>query len=217
MKKLLLCLLFTLHCFAHDIKAVAFDFGGVVATVDVPMMARFLCKTLHLDKNQLKIALNNMNDFLAKGGSEMEYWQSIAASKNIVLSDNWSDDFEKAIDESVQPIPETVALIAKIKEKGYQTALLSNMTQIQSIILAKKCLFDYFDPCIFSFKINVEKPHKEAYLYLLNELNKEAHEVIFIDDRIENVEAAQELGIHGIHFTTPQQVIEQLKSLGVNL
>jgi len=71
-------------------------------------------------------------------------------------------------------------------------------------------LEDVFKPenIFVSYKVGMLKPNEDFYLYALNKLKKEPREVIFIDDKIENVETARTLGMNAVQFKT----IEQLKA-----
>ncbi|MEC8342422.1 MAG: HAD-IA family hydrolase [SAR324 cluster bacterium] len=53
------------------------------------------------------------------------------------------------------------------------------------------------------------------YLHLLNSFNLQAEETVFIDDRQDNIEAAEKLGINGIRFTSPGQLKEELRNLEI--
>lgn len=72
---------------------------------------------------------------------------------------------------------------------------------------------EIFDDMIISAEVGLAKPDRRIYQLALDRLGVEAEQTIFIDDFIENIEGARELGIHGIHFQDPQIVIEELKDL----
>ena len=57
------------------------------------------------------------------------------------------------------------------------------------------------------------KPMPEIYLLALNQAGVRADEAVFVDDFIENVEGAQEVGMSAIHFKDSQGTIRQLKKL----
>jgi len=68
-----------------------------------------------------------------------------------------------------------------------------------------------FDVLIFSCKEGFRKPGKEIYEIALRRLNTQPEETIFIDDRIENIRAAESLGIHTILFENIKQFKKNLK------
>ena len=61
------------------------------------------------------------------------------------------------------------------------------------------------------------KPFDEIYHLTLNRFNIKAEHAIFIDDSLRNIEAANNLGINGIHFKSPEQLTQQLKTYNIHL
>jgi len=57
------------------------------------------------------------------------------------------------------------------------------------------------------------KPYPEIYHLTLDRIGCESHEAVFIDDKQENVDAAEKLGISGIVFHDREQAIEELESI----
>ena len=68
---------------------------------------------------------------------------------------------------------------------------------------------------ILSYKEHLIKPEPEIYRTLLDKFNLVADECVFLDDRRENIEAAETQGIHTVLFTTYQDALEKLKTYGV--
>ncbi|KAK1314373.1 hypothetical protein QJS10_CPA06g01390 [Acorus calamus] len=60
------------------------------------------------------------------------------------------------------------------------------------------------------------KPEADSYKEVLHHLGVEPSSCVFIDDRIANVEAAQNAGMVGIHFKNAVSLGERLSSLGIN-
>jgi HAD superfamily hydrolase (TIGR01509 family) len=57
------------------------------------------------------------------------------------------------------------------------------------------------------------KPGKEIFHLLLNRYHLKPEQSIFIDDNINNIKAAEEIGLHAIHFKDASQLEESLSSL----
>ena len=134
--------------------------------------------------------------------------------KKIILPSDWFDQFGAVIKGSITEIPETVVIIKELQSQGYQTAMLSDVTEYQAKIIRKMGYYDLFNPVLLSYEIGVEKPNPEAFKILLRRLNLSASFVIFIDDKIENVEAARKLGIDAIQFINPNQLQKELEGRG---
>ena len=70
---------------------------------------------------------------------------------------------------------------------------------------------------IASALIRYNKPHPQAYLYIINLHGFDPSECVFIDDQLENVVAARKLGMIGLHVKDKnyKEIRRQLEALGV--
>ena len=99
--------------------------------------------------------------------------------------------------EQIEP---TAQLIKELKERGYKIYVLSNMSKEYIEFLRKFPVFEYFDEQVVSCEIGLGKPDCKIYEYLLSHCDLDPAETIFIDDRKDNVDVAEELGITPFHF-----------------
>lgn len=76
-------------------------------------------------------------------------------------------------------------------------------------------IFALFEGIIVSGMVNFKKPDARIFTHLLTTYNLTADNSIFIDDRIENVIAARQLGISGILWDNHHAVEKELKAFGV--
>ena len=109
------------------------------------------------------------------------------------------DYLQQAIDKQ-EVIAPTEELIHDLKAAGYRLYVLSNMSKEFIAFLRKVPVYRYFDGEVVSCEEGVCKPEKEIYELLLSRYDLDPQETIFIDDRKENVEAAEQVGITGFHF-----------------
>lgn len=116
---------------------------------------------------------------------------------------------------SLTPKEETIDLILKLKEKGHELYILSNMHHDSMDYLDETHdFFELFEGKVASCRVNLIKPEAAIYQHLLSEYKLEPKETVFIDDMKENVEAAAREGIHPIQFKSAVQCEEELKALG---
>lgn len=97
----------------------------------------------------------------------------------------------------------TVPMIQDLKDKGYKVYYLSNWSAWTYDLLQEAGKFDFLelmDGGVFSYDVGYMKPDEEIYKILLNKYKINPEEAVFFDDREENIEAANKLGIHGVHF-----------------
>ncbi len=107
--------------------------------------------------------------------------------------------------------------IKSLKAAGYGVYYLSNFSRKASVECAEALDFlEYCDGGILSFKELVVKPDPEIYNRFLSRYGLKAEECVFIDDTTRNIVAAQALGWNGIVFGSREQVVEDLKKLGVS-
>ena len=75
--------------------------------------------------------------------------------------------------------------------------------------------WDKFKGIVVSADIKLIKPDPKIYNYTLNKFNLIPKETVFIDDMLENITAAKNIGIYGIHFTDLAVCKNELQKLGV--
>ena len=204
-------------CVATLIKAVIFDFGGVIATVDRCPIIQFLMNTFAMTEEELQPIYRKMKIFVANGGSDTSFFQDYATSIGKPLPANWVEQFAKSKQKSFAEIPGSLDLVKGLQRMGYQTAMLSNIPPYHASIIRQLGYYDYFHPVVLSYEIGFEKPHLQAFLILLGILKLPPDTCLFIDDHIENVEAARKVGMSSILFTTPHQLFIDLNKIGIEL
>lgn len=100
----------------------------------------------------------------------------------------------------------TVALIEDLTAAGLPLALLSNAPDELAEAIGALPIAAHFGQLIFSCQLKLAKPDPRCYSTALARLGASAGDVIFIDDRAENVTAAAALGLLSVHFTSPEAV-----------
>jgi putative hydrolase of the HAD superfamily len=94
------------------------------------------------------------------------------------------------------------------------TAILSNMARdtwelARPSFAAVGCL-------TLSFEVGAVKPEPEIYLHCLSRLGVDPAEALFVDDRRENVEAAQALGMDALVFAGEDELAAELERRGLD-
>ncbi len=110
------------------------------------------------------------------------------------------DNYMQLAINKQEVIAPTEELIHDLKAAGYRLYVLSNMSKEFIAFLREVPVYRYFDGEVVSCEEGVCKPEKEIYELLLSRYDLDPKETIFIDDRKENIEAAEQVGITGFHF-----------------
>jgi epoxide hydrolase-like predicted phosphatase len=87
---------------------------------------------------------------------------------------------------------------------SYKTGLLSNaFSTLRSYITQVWQFADAFDDMVISAEVGMVKPEARIFHLALARLKVEPEAAVFVDDFLENVEAARALGMQGVHFQDP--------------
>lgn len=113
------------------------------------------------------------------------------------------------------PIDDSVTILHDLKKAGHPLYGLTNWSH-ETFPFAREryAFFDWFDGIVVSGEEGMIKPDPKLYETLLERYDIDPKRAIFIDDNKHNVEAAEALGIHGIHFHSPAQLRSELIALG---
>jgi beta-phosphoglucomutase-like phosphatase (HAD superfamily) len=108
-----------------------------------------------------------------------------------------------------------VALLEDMAAGGHRLAMLSNAPAEVATAVMTLPVAALFEHCLFSCFLGLVKPDPAIYRAVLERLGASPADVIFLDDRPDNVSGALELGIRGVVFTDPGTARAELASLGV--
>ncbi len=195
-------------------RAVIFDFGGVIfKTRDYTPRHRW-DERLNQPHGTVEQVVHGSPSWLAAQRGEMpvvDYWADVALQLCIapataageLARDFYSGD---VMDAAI------VDVIRALRANGHTVALLSNdcapllRPRIEALGIS-----DLFDPLVISSEIGVMKPDEAAYTAVLARMGRAADETVFVDDRQENVLAANVLGIHGVHYHDGMDLVATLQ------
>jgi len=205
----------------NKIDTIIFDLGSVLIAWDPypvlleafnkdPLKTRwFLDNICHMDWNTTLDAGKNFEQAKRERMAEYpEYAEYIAVYMN-----RWE---EMLLGE----IEGTLEIFKALKESNrYKLFAITNWSAEKFPVARRKYPFlSWFKDIVVSGEIGIVKPDKKIYKYAIDRFKiKQTETVVFIDDRLENIEAATALGIKGIHYKNPQQLHSALENLGINL
>ncbi|MFW9897404.1 MAG: HAD-IA family hydrolase, partial [Candidatus Thorarchaeota archaeon] len=112
--------------------------------------------------------------------------------------------------------PDIVKLIKKIKgNSDLKLLCLSNINSSHWKFLLNQNweFFDYFDQLILSHRIHLTKPDRKIFQYAIKVAGCKPEEIVFIDDGVNNIRSAKELGIIGLKFIDIKTLVEELENL----
>ncbi len=111
---------------------------------------------------------------------------------------------------------DTVEIARRLKEAGFTLFGLSNWSETKFDLVKDRMVFlDYLDDYVLSGTVKQVKPEPEIFHTLLNKIQRQAEECLFIDDSAANIHTAQTLGFQTIQFTSAQQLADELTQRGI--
>lgn len=127
--------------------------------------------------------------------------------------------FDHFQDEMMQPINDSIQAVKALKKKGYKLYLLSNLNQDRYIqrYQQEPEIFSLFDGATLSGGAHELKPDASLYLKFFQQFHLDPLDGLLIDDSLANIETAQRLGMKTILSQPQQNLIERLKTMGIDL
>lgn len=195
-----------------------FDMGGVVTST---FSADSIFKRLNLSKSEYdKIVKNDFSIYseLEKGKiSVEEFWKKFVERAKSLLQEKFQNEENLCALESIvkndlfrlyfHPVlnEETVKIIKSLRNK-HRVVCGTNTIQSHWENHAERGDYSYFDQTYPSNKIGAIKPNHDFFELIMNAENAKASETFFVDDKIENVKAALDVGINAVQFTTAKNL-----------
>lgn len=180
------------------LKNVIFDFGGVVCTFSQDAILDDFCTgEAHA---RLKPVLFRSWQALDEGTADYEEY--VAETLKLLDGEDKqiAQRFFREWHRSMRPIPGVWALIGELKARGYGVYLLSNASTWFAGHLDDYPILRLFDGRLISAPEKMAKPEERIYRLALERFGLNAAETLFVDDRAENTEAAERVGIAGFVF-----------------
>ncbi|MEC3907981.1 HAD family phosphatase [Tamlana sp. 2201CG12-4] len=204
----------------NKIDSVIFDLGGVL--IDWNPEYVFL-EVFNGDREKMQWFFDNICTQDWNENQDAGYPMAKATEERIALFPEYEKEIRMFYGRWVEMLGDaingTVAILKKlIHSKDYKVVALTNWSaETFPIALEKFDFLHWFEGIIVSGEEHTRKPFDEIYNLTLNRFNIKAENAIFIDDNLRNIEAANNLGIHGIHFKSPEQLAEVLKTFNIQL
>ncbi len=199
------------------IKAVIFDWGGVLIDDPSREMTRFFAGKLGCGKDILVPAISEyIGEFQTGRIAEDDMWEKICASYGLKKPASGSL-WKEAVENVFKDREDVFGLVSRIKKSGCITAFLSNTEQPAMEYFYEKKYYSYFDTAVFSCAEGCAKPEPEIYNITAKRLGIEPFEAVFIDDKPENIEGAEKTGMSGILYKDFGDVVLRLRDFGLKI
>jgi putative hydrolase of the HAD superfamily len=187
--------------------------GVIVRTEDWSYRKRWELRTQRSPLELTELVFDGEMGSQAQIGlaNEEQVWEWV--NQELGLSPTEGEEFRRDFFAGDRVDQDLVNYIRGLR-KTMKTGLLSNaFKEIRTWLEKKWQIADAFDQLLISAEVGTAKPDEQIYHLALENLGVTPEQTIFIDDALVNIQAAQEIGILGIHFISPDSTIHQIEAL----
>ncbi|MFK4507329.1 HAD family phosphatase [Bradyrhizobium daqingense] len=197
--------------------ALLFDLGRVV--IDIDFSKAIACWAGHAGCQPEAIVARYVRDEayrLHEVGkiSDEDYFQSLRSSLGIGISDaqfleGWNAIFAGEMPDIAELLPRAA------KQMPIYAFSNTNRPHIDYFSKEYAGVLGHFRELYLSSSIGLRKPDAEAFDHVVAAIGAPASRIVFFDDLAENIEGARACGLKAVHVTSPMDVGNALRALGI--
>ncbi|MCC6463698.1 MAG: HAD family phosphatase [Saprospiraceae bacterium] len=191
-----------------SIDTIIFDLGGVL----IDWNPDYLYRHLIPDTERRRYFFDNVctHDW----NVEQDAGRPLVEATELLVRDwpDWEPEirafYERWEEMLGGVLPETVELLRELRDQGRHRLLaLTNWSaETFPVALERYEFLHWFEGIVVSGDEKTRKPFPDIYQILLDRYQVAPSHAVFIDDSLKNVQGAEALGIHGIHFQHAEQL-----------
>jgi putative hydrolase of the HAD superfamily len=200
------------------VKAVLFDFGQVLSLPADPIVWKQMLTISGLSDAEFhREYWVYRHDYDRGTYTGKAYWNKIAAGAQTIFTPTQLAQLIAADTDlwSRLNVP-MVEWAQRLQQAGVRTGILSNIGDEMAAGLTGK--FDWisaFDYCIWSHALKLAKPEAEIYHCAARGLATDPANILFIDDKLENIEAAHSIGMQAIQYRNHADFEQEMQRRGL--
>lgn len=199
------------------INTIIFDLGAVL----IDWNPDYMYKTIFDDEQEMRDFLNNITT--SDWNEEQDAGRSLQEGTDLLVAQHPEHEanirafYGRWVEMLGEAFQGTVEIFKELKDGGkYKIYALTNWSAETFPMAQQRFDFlNWFDGVVVSGTEKMRKPTPAFYQTLLDRYDVKAEESLFIDDNYRNILAAEKLGINSIHFTSPEQLRDELEKRGI--
>jgi FMN phosphatase YigB (HAD superfamily) len=194
-----------------------FDLGNTVIKLAYERVLAGICREASITRDDLVELLEEPGGYRDMERGAVTFWEFYeflterADYRGSIrdLHSIWSDFFDG-------PIAGIEEVLDRVREK-YRVAFLSNSNEVHAEVIPRQfaSLFQKDDRFVFSHRFHVAKPDPEIFRRALEIIGALPQHTVFVDDLVENVMAAQAVGMKAYQFTDSRTLLRELERDGL--
>ncbi len=198
------------------IKCIISDMGNVFISFDNDIFLKKIVENTYFSQSDIaRLVSENFEILKSFDKGEISPTEFYNKAVRIFKCDFDYNRFFKAYNDVFDLRTKELKILKKLKE-NYRVILLSN-TDVMRYGFIKKNFPEMliFDAYVLSYKEGYMKPDPSIYKAALKKAEAQADECLFIDDKEDNIDAANALGINTIHFIVRADLAVELRKFNL--
>ena len=185
-------------------RAVIFDLGKVLVDFDYRIAARAMSPHSRLAPDQFKQVIDQSPLLGQYESGRLTTAEFEAEVRRLTGYGGSPDHFREAFANIFEEIPEMTRLKDEIRQRGIPAFIFSNTNEIAVEHIRRQFpFFEGFDGFVLSYEIGAIKPDAEAYAAVERATGFRGPELLYLDDRADNIAGARPHGWQAILHETP--------------
>lgn len=199
------------------IQCLLFDLGGIVVPDQSQQIERAVQVAFSIPAVAYSTALTAYRQRLLTGALSLrEFYQNLITELCLPSTADALLDHHLTVyvQTSTARNPEVLALLTDLS-KAYLIACLTNTEREIAQYNRAHGLFDLFHKAYLSTELHLAKPQPEIFYGVCDDLHLPPEQILFLDDRVPNVEGALAIGMPAMLFDSLEQVKVKLRLDGI--
>ena len=193
-------------------KIVVFDLGKVLVDFDYSIAARKIASQSASTIEKLHVFLGSSPVLIELESGRLTREQFFRQVQAATGFGGGIDEFSEFFADIFTEIPEMVQLHAELRQQGLKTYIFSNTNDLAVEHIQRNFpFFANFDGYIYSYRVGAMKPEPAIYEALEKLAGRRSAEIIYLDDRPENIAGGLARGWNAILHETPEKSRTALK------
>jgi len=193
------------------VRAILFDFGGVLAEEGFREGLKALAGRFGLDRD--KVYLEGAEAVYASGyvtgrGSEMDFWQRLCRQTGLPP---YEESYTAEILNHFHLRPRLLEAVGTLRSRGFLTVIVSDQTDWLDRLEARYRFCREFDRVFNSYHLGKGKRDPSLFTDVARSLGLPPGQTLFIDDNPGNIERARAAGMEVILFTEERTFFHELE------
>lgn len=195
---------------------IIFDLGKVLVDFDYSIAARKIAARSRKAPSDLHVFLSCSSALIQFESGKLTRQGFYDTVRETIELEASLEEFGGYFADIFTEMPGTIALQRELRQNGYKTFIFSNTNDLAIEHVRRNFpFFKDFDGYILSYEVGGMKPQPEIYEAMEAMTGKRGADLIYIDDRLENIEAGKARGWLAILHESPEKTRGLLVKYGV--